>query len=204
METVDNLLNGIHSEWAILMALFLLLSFSAIRFFIEKNDKKKSKLEWAQSNQIQKDVRDYLAILASKYTEEVTERQLPILIRRVLENVRTQITIMVYDVITRNDISNHEREVKAKVQQFIQNQFSILYMDFGLFRWKGKPISNLLDTDYQQPVIENLLEIIVNVSVGDKKEAYKQVGSFMEQKFDCFITETLSNAYELKITHSSH
>lgn len=196
MEGTDMIL-GLESEWAILSAIFILTSVQLVKTILDGVRNKREKVEQRQRMHTMDKIEMYLKILSNKYTEEVTERQLPVLIKECMGHCRESIIVMGSAAITRNDVVNNEREVRAKLKQFINNHFHSATVNLSLFKWKGRLISEFLNQDWCEQTIDGVSEIVINTTRKDKGEAYRQLGSFMDQKFDHYTTETLSAAYEL-------
>jgi len=193
----DTMVLGLSSEWAILLAIFILTSVQLVKVILDSAKNKREKAEREKRMHTLDKIEIYLSILSNKYTEEVTERQLPVLLKECLGHCRGGIIIMAGTAITKNDVINNEREVTAKVTQYIHNHFHSTTVNLGLFKWKGRSLSEFLHRDWCNEVTEGVVEIVIKTSRKSKEEAYDNLGTFLEQKFNHFATESLSTAYEL-------
>lgn len=190
------LIFGLSSEWAILLAIFILTSVQLVKVIFDGARTKREKAQKEKSDNIMNQIEIYLRILSDKYTEEITERQLPTIFKQFLGHCREAIIVHGSTTITKNDIINNKPVIKAKVSQFIRNHFQTVMVDLGLFKWKGKLLSEFTKQTWCREVEENVLHIILEVGSTDKGEAYRQLISYVDSKFEFFITEAIAEAYE--------
>lgn len=196
IETTDTMF-GLQSDWAILAALFILTSVQIVQVVINGTRVKREKSEKERQSRVLDNIEMYLQILSNKYTEEVTERQLPIIIREFLGHCKESIMVIASTAITRNDVINNEREIRSKLTQLINNSFQTLRVDLSLFKWKGRLLAEFLNNKWSVEVVDKVTDIVITVTRRDKDEAYRQLGTLLNSKFDYYKTETLSAAYEV-------
>ena len=139
----------------------------------------------------------YLKILSNKYTEEVTDIQMPVLVHEMTMHAKHAILVEAAAAISKNDILRHKRETEAKLNQFISNRYKDLVLNLGLFKWRGTALSEAVEMKYKESIIEGVIEIVVADRRTEKEfhESYRRLGSFMNQKFDAFQSSILSRAY---------
>lgn len=192
----SSLVLGLKSEWAILIALFILTSVQIIKIIFDNVKARKERSEYHKRIGTLVKIESYLKILSEKYTEEITERQLPVVIREFLDNCKNSIVAMGYSSIMQNNIEFHEKEIRAKLTQFVHNRFKGVYMDLSLFKWKGNLLSDFVIDNWGSIISKEIVEIVIKSSKCGKDEAFNQLNTFTDQKFDALFTKTLSKAYE--------
>ena len=191
-----NLIFGLQSDWAILLAIFILTSVQFVKVLLDGTKTKREKLDRKRTISTLDNIDVYLRILSDKYTEEVTERQLPVILKEFLGHCKEAIIVQAAASITRNDVVNNEREVTAKLTQYIHNHFHSAQVNLSLFKWKGRLLAEFTKTSWCEKVTDGVIEVVIQTTRKNKMEAYRQLDSFMQQKFDSFLTDALSSAYE--------
>lgn len=193
---MDELIGGLQSEWSIILAILILASVQIIKVIFDASKTRKEKIERDRVVKTLNQIDGYLRILSDRFTEEVTERQLPIIIREFMSHCKKTIHLMAAASITRNDVINNSKEIKAKTNQFIINHFKSMIVNFGLFKWKEMYLSDFLNDGWSNEISQGVIKIILR-SNENKISAYRQLESFMDNKFDDYTTAILSNIYEI-------
>ena len=193
----SSLILGLRSEWAILLAIFILTSVQLIKVILDSIKTKKEKIERDRRMKVLDKIEVYLRILSEKYTEEVTERQLPVILREFLNHCKEAILVKASSCITKNDIKSSKREVQAKLSQYIDNHFKNTHVSLGLFKWKGRLLSEFIDIKWCDDLKKGILEIVLEKSLIDKNGSYTLLSSLIYNRFDFYTTEALSKAYEM-------
>lgn len=195
----ESLIFGLKSEWAILIALLILSSSSILRMVFDYSVAKKQRGKDEEINKVLYAIERYLRILSNKYTEEVTERQMPVIIQEVILHLKLEIKVVCYSAVGYNEISKGEKNLKDKVDQAVCNLFNEAVLALGLFKWKGTVLSELLDNDWKHDVRKGIIEMVV-APHSDRKEAVlisQRMGTYLDQKFMGMKATMLSKAYEL-------
>lgn len=190
---------GLQSDLAILISILILAGLQAFKIWIDYRTKISEKKIQARRDVVLDSIERYLKILSAKYTEEVTDIQMPVIINEMVMHMKEAITVEAAACITRNDVKKQRRETEAKLSQFICNRYKDLILNLGLFKWRGYSMSEFVDTKYREPIVEGVLEIVCSERESEKAQlqAYRNLGSFMNQKFDTLKSSVLSHAYNI-------
>lgn len=190
-------IGGLKSDWAIILAILILAILQGYKIYADTRANKTkvkfdSRLESTMNN-----IELYLKILSDKYTEEVTDIQMPIVIGEFVGHMKESIFVEASTSITRNDIKNNKKEIEAKMEAFINNRFKALYTNLGRFKWKGRYMNEFVDLNTKEKLISNVNEIVLKER--DTKDqlfqAYRNLRSSCDQRFDELKNEILNNAY---------
>ena len=141
----------------------------------------------------------YLRILSNKYTEEVTERQMPVIIAEVMLHLKNEIKVGAYASIGYKEGMKDPIETKCKIDQHVCNLFNDSKLALGLFKWKGMVLSELMSPDWKHEVREAVSKLVLSPHITQDEAVVisQKVGTFLDQKFMGYKATMLSSAYEL-------
>lgn len=195
----QELIFGLESEWAILAGLVILSSTSIIRTVFDYSVIKKRKKKDEKVDQVLNAIERYLRILANKYTEEITERQLPVIINEVTMHLKSEIKVMAYASVGYNESMKDPELTRQKVIQYIHNLFTDTKLALGLFKWKGTVLSDLIRPEWKDEIEQSLLILIMSPHLTqDEAVAVSQkISTCLNQNFDKYKSHMLTKAYEL-------
>ena len=188
---------ALKSDWAIIVSIFILAILQGYKIYADTRANRNklkfdSRLESTMNN-----IELYLKILSDKYTEEVTDIQMPIVIDEFVGHMKECIFVEASTSITRNDIKNNKKEIETKLETFINNRYKSLYTNLGRFKWKGRYMNEFVNLNRKEKLISNVNEIVLKER--DTKEqllqAYRNLRSSCDQRFDELKNEILNNAY---------
>lgn len=197
MSNGNHFIETLQNDWAIITAILILAILQGYKIWIDsRNAADRTRLDGRMENTLN-NIELYLKILSDKYTEEVTDIQMPIIVHEFVGHIKESIMSEASFSITRNDIKNNKKEVQAKLEVFICNRFRELYTNLGRFKWKGCYLSEFIDLTLKDKVIENVLEIVLKER--DTRDqvlmAHQNLESAVRQRFDEIKNDIKTRAY---------
>ena len=139
----------------------------------------------------------YLKTLANKYTEEVTDLQMPIIVNEFVGHMEAMVLCEAAASITRNDIANNKPEVEAKLEAYICNRYRDMGISLGRFKWKGQYLSEFIPRDKKDELLECTLDIVLKDKHNEsqKLQSYRNLGACVKQRGDEIRQHIISKAY---------
>jgi hypothetical protein len=197
MEEGRFLLETLQSDWAIILAIFILAILQGYKIWIDKNNERENRIMNHRLENTMSNIEGYLRLLADQYAEEVTDIQMPIIIDVFVGHIKEAILCEGAASITRNDVKNNRAEINAKLDAFICNRFKELATNLGRFKWKGRYLSEFLDMQHKHKVIKNVNDVVLKErdTDGQKLIAYRNLDSVIRQRFDEIQNEIKFKAY---------
>lgn len=194
-----NKVTGLTSEWAILVALAIVIIFQGYKLWLDNKNSKEDKLDRARMEILLTAVERYLKILAEKYTDEVSDIQLPVLVNSFIGNCRGAILTECAASITKNNVINNKTQITFKITSFVNNRYNDMLLAFSRFKYHGKPLDSLLPDTCDQSTIDDILGILLRERDTEyqKMEAYRQLGSYIDQRFDAMGQKIMLNVYDV-------
>lgn len=153
----------------------------------EINFKNEVRSHFVDDENIHTEITNYLKISNAKYIEEVNDVQVQIIAGAIISCSKHAISDYALRIIEENHISGNEREIKAKIKNFIINRFHKDVLSLKEFSYKEKPISEGMNADWKKHVISTLIEMIIN------QKEHKAIKSALENIFESFRYEILDN-----------
>lgn len=196
---------ALKEDWAILVAILILAVVQIIFKIIDQKKDKRTQEVNARRDEfevrresVMDSIERYLEILSNKYTEEVTDIQMPVIVNEFVGHMKEAITVEAAASIARNNIKSYRKETQAKLEQFISNRYKDLVVDMGRFKWHGLYMSEFLDKGFKDMLTQKVITIVIKErdTVDQTLEAYRQLGSSMDQYSDQLKNSILSKAYE--------
>lgn len=190
-------MGSLQNDWAIILFILILTCLQAYKIFVDSKASKgklkfDSRLEGTMGS-----IELYLKILSDKYTEEVTDIQMPILVHEFVGHVKESIIVEAAASVTRNNVRNNKREIEAKMEQFICNRYKDMVMNLGRFKWRGTSMSAFVDMTLKQKIIDNVLDVVLTERDTNTllMDGYRLLGSSMDQRFDELENSIKTKAY---------
>lgn len=205
MDPIGGILANLETDWMIFVVVLVLAIVSLIKILVDarserrrKSEDRERKAESIRREKTLDSIDRFLRILSVKYTEEVTDRQMPVILNEFLSGTRDTIIVMATSTISKNDVESNQREVKAKVKQFIQNRMRECRFNLGLFKWKGRVLSECSEESWTEEISQGILTIVLvpRLTKDERFEGYKSVIDFLTQRFDEYRAHMLEKAYE--------
>lgn len=186
------------NDWAIILAILILAILQGYKIWADTRTAKSRGSFESEQKETMADIRLYLKILSDKYTEEVTDLQMPIIINEFVGHVEKATLCEAAASITRNHMRINMKEEATKLEVFIHNQFNELITNLGRFKWKGRYLGEFVNIDRKNKVVENVLEIVCRERDTNEQKmiAYRNLGSAIENRFTEIRNEIKSKAYE--------
>lgn len=139
----------------------------------------------------------YLKTLSNKYTEEVTDIQMPIIVNEFIGHMESQVLCEGSASITRNDVKNQKDQIESKIMAYMVNRHRELSINLGRFKWKGAYLNEFLPTDERGDFIDDVLDVILKER--DTKDAmllaYRDLNSVIKTHCDIMRQQVISKAY---------
>jgi hypothetical protein len=189
--------NGLQSDWGIIIAIAMLASLQGYKIWADARASKTRVTIDARLQQVMTSIELYLKILSDKYTEEVTDIQMPILVEEFVLNTKGAIMVEAMYSIIRNDIKNNRNEIHAKLEQSICNRYRDLVMNIGRFKYKGRSMSEFVDISMKEKITKNVLDIVLKErdTESQKQTAINNLQSCLTSRFDELHNSILERSY---------
>lgn len=190
--------NGaLQSDLFIFMAITVIAVTNLAQAIIAENRKRKDRQQQSLMKETLFNIERYLKILSEKYTEELTDLQMPIVVDEFCLHMRETIINECWASITKNDIRNNGAETSAKLESFVCNRYKELVTNLGRFKWRGRHLSELVDMSKKMKITENVLEIVIKERSTKEQynTAYANIKSSVSQRCDELRNDIKSKAY---------
>lgn len=174
---------GLKSEWAILLGFFILTLLQGYKIWSDNRAQRTNSLEKARLEITLTSIERYLKIQTNKYTEEITDLQLPVLIQAFVGHARESLSYHAAGTVHRNEVHKNRAMVRSKITHFIDSRYKEISLGLSRFKYKGMSMNEFITCETKQDLIDGVLEIIFEDDAGADK-TYRNLGAFIEQHFD--------------------
>ena len=194
---MDTVASNLQNDWAIICALLILALLQGYKIWLDNRLHRSRKERETRMEQVMISIEIYLKTLSNKYTEEVTDIQMPIIVNEFVGHMESQVLCEAAASITRNDVKNNKAEIESKLTSFIINRHRELIINMGRFKWKGSYLSEFIPVDDRGDLIDDVLDVVLKQR--DTKEqtlmAYRTLFSVVKTHCDEVRQSVISKAY---------
>jgi hypothetical protein len=194
---MESVAGSLQNDWAIITALLILAILQGYKIWLDNRLHRSRKERENRMEQVMINIEIYLKTLSNKYTEEVTDIQMPIIVNEFVGHMESQVLCEGAASITRNDVKNNREDIEAKITSFIVNRHRELVINLGRFKWRGAYLSEYLPQEDRGDLIDDVLDVILKER--DTKEqvfvAYRNLGSVVKTHCDEVRQSVISKAY---------
>jgi len=178
--------------WGTLAIIVIYLTYSIVKDII-RNKREKIKniaIDKSQAaifkhlnetSKINTEILRYLKIATKQYSEEITEKQLDIIIDRIYNNTKYKVFEYAMTVKKHNKVHENEKEVKAKLRAYIENIYISDYLALSEFKFKGNELSTFLKEETKDAITEEVIKIVFKYEF---YESHKVLMSYLTNFFD--------------------
>ncbi len=147
-------------------------------------------MQLIENSSVNKEILQYLKISTQKYSEEITESQVRIIIESMLSSSQLEIFNYISKVIKENHIKGNEKEIASKIKLYIDNRFHKDSLLLKEFKFKGTTLSSFDCTKWKSYLTENILSSVLREK-GEKSLYGAIQNTYDSLKYD-FLENTLS------------
>lgn len=133
---------------------------------------------------------DKLSVLTNEYISELNETMTLELIELTLESSKNKIILFCAEVIQNNHISENEKEVNNRIDNFVSQEFSKNEQRLSLFKYSGKPLNEALDPEQQNCLAKGIKLRIIAVQQKEKKGECHYDNVIEQRNLNNFIRDT--------------
>ena len=165
--------------WGTIVLLSVFMMYLLIRDWIKKRSEKEKSGEQAVifqhiANQaiLFEDISKYLKIATDQFNDEITKNQANIIIDKFISLMCTKTILYGLEIINRNNVKTQQREIRSKVDLYINNMYENKKNLLSEFKYNKKCLSTLIDYEKSDEISNEVIDIILKGKSGEVLVSY--------------------------------
>jgi len=147
----------------------------------EQNDFfKKIGVQLLENSAVNKELLRYLKVSSQKYTEEITESQMRIVIESIFDNSQNEILNYVSKIMKENHIKGNEKEIVIKIKSFVSNRYHKDSLLLKEFKFRETTLYEQMKSEWKDYVNEIVIGCVI------KEKGEKALQGALQNAFDSF------------------
>lgn len=205
------ILGGLKNDWAILVAIALLMVVQSIKLILDYRTTRSSKMElraFSERNEISRNrmeilmgnIERYMEVIAAGYNENISERQLPSCIGISVEHLKLRIGVDIANIMLHNDIRANMDTIEGKITAHVKNAFDEFEVHMSLFKFNDVFLDKYIPEGYKEHILKYSLSLILKSRSSHKDGItdLDSMSSYLRTKFDKFKSRMRENTYNNK------
>jgi hypothetical protein len=191
-------------EWSAALVIIAYLIYQLISKY-QRNKKESLKIsaslkfqnaiyqQLKNDEKLNKEILNYFKIVSMRYTNEISEAQMRILVEKILEASKFAIKSYTTKIMKENHILGNEIEIRSKIKQYISNRYKTDLLAFREYYFKCDSIDKSVSDGWCEDIIEMITSIVFNT------KSDRTLQTSLTNKFDAYKNQMLINLLNRKL-----